>query len=145
MKAVALLILEILNQKLKSNLAFFLTMSISKALAFQTPDFDKMLLNLRSRITRDLEAVAVVVDQILTVKLNSNLAFFLNMSISILFLVQAPHFTKRLLKEGQRITLDMKAVAVLILEILARKLNTSLAFFSNFEEIESVCIPDTRL
>ena len=86
-----------------------------------------------------------MVDEILTVKLNSNLAFLLNMSISILFLVQAPHFEKTLLKEGQRITLDMKAVAVLILEILARKLNPSLAFFSNFEEIESVCIPDTRL
>ena len=44
-----------------------------------------MLLNLRSRITRDLEAVAVVVDEILTVKLNSNLALFLNKSIFILF------------------------------------------------------------
>ena len=66
------------------------------------------------------------------------------MSISILFLVQVPHFKKRLLKEGQRITLDMKAVAVLILEILTRKLNPNLAFFSNFEEIESFCIPDTR-
>ena len=98
MKAVALLILEILNQKLKSNLAFSLTMSISKAFAFQTPDFDKMLLNLRSRITRDLEAVAVVVDEILTVKLNSNLAFFLNMGIFILFLVQAPTFEKTLLE-----------------------------------------------
>ena len=98
MKAVALLILEILNQKLKSNLAFFLTMSISKAFAFPTPDFDKMLLNLRSRITRDLEAVAVVVDEILTVKLNSNLALFLNRSIFILFLVQEPTFEKTLLE-----------------------------------------------
>ena len=98
MKAVALLILEILNQKLKSNLAFFLTMSISKAFAFQTPDFDKMLLNLRSRITRDLEAVAFVVDEILTVKLNSNLALFLNRSIFILFLVQAQTFEKTLLE-----------------------------------------------
>ena len=98
MKAVALLILEILNQKLKSNLAFFLTMSISKAFAFQTPDFDKMLLNLRSRITRDLEAVAFVVDEILTVKLNSNLALFLNRSIFILFLVQEPTFEKTLLE-----------------------------------------------
>ena len=98
MKAVALLILEILNQKLKSNLAFFLTMSISKAFAFQTPDFDKMLLNLRSRITRDLEAVAFVVDEILTVKLNSNLALFLNRSTFILFLVQEPTFEKTLLE-----------------------------------------------
>ena len=98
MKAVAVLILEILTRKLKSNLAFFLTLSISKAFAFQTPDFDKMLLNLGSRITRDLEAVAVVVDEILTVKLNSNLAFFLNRSIFILFLVQAPTFEKTLLE-----------------------------------------------
>ena len=98
MKAVALLILEILNQKLKSNLAFFLTMSIPKAFAFQTPDFGKMLLNLRSRITRDLEAVAFVVDEILTVKLNSNLALFLNRSIFILFLVQEPTFEKTLLE-----------------------------------------------
>ena len=98
MKAVAVLILEILTRKLKSNLAFFLTLSISKAFAFQTPDFDKMLLNLRSRITRDLEAVAVVVDEILTVKLNSNLALFLNRSSFILFLVQAQHFEKTLLK-----------------------------------------------
>ena len=44
MKAVALLILDILTQKLKSNLAFFLTMSISKAFSVETPDFDKMLL-----------------------------------------------------------------------------------------------------
>ena len=98
MKAVAVLILEILTRKLKSNLAFFLTMSISKAFAFQTLDFDKMLLNLRSRITRDLEAVAVVVDEILTVKLNSNLALFLNRSIFILFLVQEPTFEKTLLE-----------------------------------------------
>ena len=98
MKAAAVLILDILTRKFKSNLAFFLTLSISKAFAFQTPDFDKMLLNLRSRITRDLEAVAVVVDEILTVKLNSNLAFFLNRSIFILFLVQAPTFEKTLLE-----------------------------------------------
>ena len=98
MKAVAVLILEILTHKFKSNLAFFLTLIISKAFAFQIPDFGKMLLNLRSRITRDFEAVAVVVDEILTVKLNSNLAFFLNRSIFILFLVQAPTFEKTLLE-----------------------------------------------
>ena len=45
MKAVAVLILEILTLKLKSNLAIFLTLSISKAFAVETPDFDKMLLN----------------------------------------------------------------------------------------------------
>ena len=95
-----------------------------------------------------METVAVVVDEILTVKINSNLAFIVNMSISILFLVQGQHFQKTLLKEGQRITLDMKAVAVLILEILTRKLKSNLAFvltlsismpflvqISNFEKI----------
>ena len=70
-----------------------------------------------------------MVDEILTLKLNSNLVFFLNMSISILFLVQAPHFEKTLLRYRRRITLDMKAVAVLILEILSRKLKSNLAFF----------------
>ena len=73
-------------------------MSISKAFGVETPDFEKMLLNYRRRITHDLEAVAVVVDEIVTVKLNSDLAFFLNMSISILFLVEPPHFQKTLLK-----------------------------------------------
>ena len=64
-----------------------------------------------------MEDVAVVVAEILTVKLSSNLAFFTNMSISILFLVQAPTFGKTLIKYRRRITLDMKAVAVLILEV----------------------------
>ena len=79
-----------------------------------------------------MEAVAVVVADILTVKLNSNLAFFLNMSNSILFLVQAPTFQKTLLKYRRTITLDMKAVAVLILEILTRKLTSNLALFLTF-------------
>ena len=69
-----------------------------------------------------------MVDEILTVKLNPNLAFLLNMSISILFLVQPPHFEKTLLKEWQGITLYMKAVAVMILEVLTPKLNPNLAF-----------------
>ena len=66
--------------------------------ALQTPDFHKMLLNSTSRITCDLEAVAVVVDEILTVKLNSNSAVFLNRSIFILFVVQAQTFEKTLLE-----------------------------------------------
>ena len=75
-----------------------------------------------------MKAVAVVVDEILTLKINSNLAFILNMTISILFLVQGPHFEKTLLKEWQRITLYMKAAAVQILEVLTRKLNPNSAF-----------------
>ena len=89
-------------------------------------------------------AVAVVLDEILTVKLNSNLAFFLNMSISILFLVQAPTFEKTLLKYRRRITLDMKFVAVLILEILTRELKSNLAFFLSLSisKAFAVEIPD---
>ena len=75
-----------------------------------------------------MEAIALVVDEILTVKLNSYLAFSLNISISILFLVQAPTFEKTLLKYRRRITLDMKSVAILILEILTYKLKSNLAF-----------------
>ena len=61
MKALAVLILEILTRKLKSNLAFFLTMSISKAFAVQTPDLEKMLLKSRQRITHDMKVVGVLI------------------------------------------------------------------------------------
>ena len=83
MKAVAVLILEILTRKLKSNLAFFLTLSISKAFVMQITDFEKMLLNSRRRITLDLQAVAVVVREISTSKLKSSFDFFLTLSIFI--------------------------------------------------------------
>ena len=91
-----------------------------------------------------MEAVAVVVDQILTLKINSNLAFFLNMSISILFLVQAPHFEKTLEKECQRITLYIKAVAVMILDVLIPKLNPNLAFLLtlSISKVYAVETPD---
>ena len=45
MKSVAVLILEILARELKSNLAFFLSLSISKAFAVETPDFEKIFVN----------------------------------------------------------------------------------------------------
>ena len=76
LEAVAVVVREISTGKLKSNLAFLLTFSISKAFLVQTPDFEKMLVNQRRRITHDLEAIAVVVDEISTVKLSSDLAFF---------------------------------------------------------------------
>ena len=40
MKAVAVMILELLTPKLNPNLAFLLTLFISKPFAFQTPDFE---------------------------------------------------------------------------------------------------------
>ena len=96
MKAVAVLILEILTRKLKSNLVFFLTLRISKAFAVQTPRFDRVLLNQRRTIAHDLEAVAVVVHEISTANLKSNLVSFLTLSISKGFLVQTPDSEKKL-------------------------------------------------
>ena len=40
MKAVAVMILELLTPKLNPNLAFLLPLFISKPFAFQTPDFE---------------------------------------------------------------------------------------------------------
>ena len=96
MKAVAVLILEILTRKLKSNLVFFLTLRISKAFAVQTPHFDRVLLNQRRTITHDLEALAVVVHEISTAMLKSNLVSFLTLTISKGFLVQTPDSEKKL-------------------------------------------------
>ena len=45
MEATAVVVCEISTGKLKSNLAFLLTLNISTVFALQTPDFDKMLLN----------------------------------------------------------------------------------------------------
>ena len=97
LEAVAFVVDEISTRKLDSHLAFILTLSISKVFVVQTPDFEKMLLNSRRRITHDSEAAAVVVREISTGKLKSNLAFFLTLSISIPFLVQISNFEKMLL------------------------------------------------
>ena len=72
-------------------------MSVYKAFALQTPVFEKMFLNSRRRITHDWEAIAVVVPEISTGKLKSNLAFFLPLSISKAFAVQTPVFEKMFL------------------------------------------------
>ena len=94
MKAAAVLILEGSTRKLNPSWAFLLTLCISKPFAFQTPDFHKKLLNQRRIITNDLEAVAVVVSEISTAKLKSNLVSFLTFSISKAFEVQKPYFEK---------------------------------------------------
>ena len=68
-EAVAGVVCEISAGKLKSNLAFSLHLSISKAFSVQTLVFEKMFLNSGRRITHDWEAVAVVVREISTGKL----------------------------------------------------------------------------
>ena len=67
---------EISTGKLKSNLAFFLALSISKAFLVQTPLFEKMFLNSTGRIMHNWEGLAVVVCEISTGKLKPNFAFF---------------------------------------------------------------------
>ena len=52
-EALAVVVCEISTGKLKSNLAFFLPLSISKAFSVQTLVFEKMFLNSRRRITHD--------------------------------------------------------------------------------------------
>ena len=70
------MVYEIPTLKLKLNLAFAVTLSISVPLLLRTLVFEKMLLKSGRIITHDLEAVAVVVREISTGKLKSNFAFF---------------------------------------------------------------------
>ena len=76
LEAVAHVNYEISTLKLKLNLAFPVTLSISVPLLLRTLVFEKMLLKSVRIITHDLEAVAVVVCEISTGKLKSNFAFF---------------------------------------------------------------------
>ena len=116
LQAVAVVVREISISKLKSSFDFFLTLSIFISFSVQTPAFEKILLKSRRRLMHGLEAVALVLHEISTRKLNSNLAFILTLSISKAFVVQTPDFEKMLLKSRQRITHDMKVVGVLIRE-----------------------------
>ena len=129
LEALAVVVCEISTGKLKSNLAFFLPLGISKAFSVQTPVFEKMFLNSRRRITHDWEAVAVVVREISTGQLKSNLAFFLPLGISKAFSVQTPVFEKMFLNSRRRITHDWEAVAVVVREISTGQLKSNLAFF----------------
>ena len=63
------MVYEIPTLKLKLNLAFAVTLSISVPLLLRTLVFEKMLLKSGRIITHDLEAVAVVVREISTGKL----------------------------------------------------------------------------
>ena len=128
-EAVAVVVREISTRKLKSNLAFFLHLSISKAFSVQTPLFEKMSLNSRRRITYDWEALAVVVREIPTGKLKSNLAFFLPLGISKAFSVQTPVFEKMFLNSRRRIRHDWEALAVVAREMSTGKLKPNFAFF----------------
>ena len=96
-EAVAFVVREISTSKLKSNFDFFRTLSIFIPLSVQTPVFEEILLKSRRRVMHGLEAAAVVVDEISTLKSKPNLAFVLTFSISIPLLLQTPDFEKVLL------------------------------------------------
>ena len=129
MEATAIVVFEMSTSKLKSNFDFFLTLTIVILFSVQTPVFEKMLRKSRRRLMHGLEAVALVVDEISTRKLNSNLAFILTLSISKAFVVQTPDFEKMLLNSRRRITHDLEAAAVVVREISTGKLKSNLAFF----------------
>ena len=129
MEATAIVVFEMSTSKLKSNFDFFLTLTIVILFSVQTPVFEKMLRKSRRRLMHDLEAVALVVDEISTRKLDSNVAFILTLSISKVFVVQTPDFEKMLLNSRRRITHDLEAAAVVVREISTGKLKSNLAFF----------------
>ena len=77
----------------------------------------KMLLVLIQSTTKNLDAIAVVVREISTHELRSNLAFFLTLSISKQCVVQAPDFGRMLLSVCQSTTQNLDALAVVVCEI----------------------------
>ena len=129
MEATAIVVFEMSTSKLKSNFDFFLTLTIVILFSVQTPVFEKILRKSRRRLMHGLEAVALVVDEISTRKLDSNVAFILPLSISKVFVVQTPDFEKMLLNSRRRITHDSEAAAVVVREISTGKLKSNLAFF----------------
>ena len=78
MDALAVVVPDVSSHEM----AVFLTLSISAQLLVQTLNFGKMLLGSSQSITQNLEAPAVVLPEISSRELRSNLAFFLTFSIS---------------------------------------------------------------
>ena len=76
-----------------------------------------MLLSLCQSTTQNLHALAFVVHEILFRELRQNLAFFLTLNISKLFVVQTPNFTKMLLSSSQSTTQNLDALAVVVCEV----------------------------
>ena len=73
-----------------------------------------MLLSSSQSTTLHFDALAVLVREIPTHELRSNLAFVLTLSISEQGVVQTPDFKEMLLSSSQSITLRLDALAVLV-------------------------------
>ena len=122
--ALTVIVREISTHELRSNSAFFLTLSISILFVVQTPDFGKMLLSLNKSTTQNLDAQAVVVCEISTPKLRSNLAFILTLSISEQGVVQTPDFGKILRSSSRSTTQNVDTFVVVVREILTHEFKT---------------------
>ena len=66
--ALAIVVCEISSHELRPNLAYTLTLSISKPYVVQTPDFRKIILSSSQSPTKNLDALAVVVCEMSTHK-----------------------------------------------------------------------------
>ena len=75
-----------------------------------------------------MDALAVVVCEISTHELTSNLAFFLTSSFSEPCVVQTPDFRKMLLSSSQSTTQNLDALIVVVHEISNHELMSNLAF-----------------
>ena len=115
--ALAFVVREISTRELRTNLVSFLTLSNSKPCVVGTPDFRKMLLSSSQSITQHFGALAVVVREISTRELRTNLVSFLTLSNSKPCVVGTPDFRKMLLSSSQSITQHFGALAVVVHEI----------------------------
>ena len=86
--SLAVAVREISSHQLRSNSDFFLTLSIFTPFVVQIPGYGKMLLNVSQNTTQNLDALALVICEISTQELRSNLDFFQTLSISTPFLFQ---------------------------------------------------------
>ena len=76
-----------------------------------------------------MNALAVVVREISTNELRSNLVIFLTLGISTPFVIKIPNFGQMLLSSNQSITLSLDALAVLVCEISTNELRSNLVIF----------------
>ena len=126
MDALAVAVLDISSRELKSTLAFVVTLSISKPDAVKTPDYRQMLVSSSQSTTQNLDTLAVVVPEISSRELRSNLAFLLTFSISKPDAVQTPDYRKMLLSSSQSTTQNLDALAVVVREISISELSSKI-------------------
>ena len=74
--SLAVAVREISTHQLRTNSDFFLTLSMFTPFVVQTPGSGEMLLNVSQNTTQNLDALALVICEISTQELRSNLDFF---------------------------------------------------------------------